>query len=387
MWAGVSAGGGEFLLITAQGQAIRFCRGRSAAHGPACGRHRRHQAGGEGSRGRGDGASARAKEVPVTRRDRHRPGLSASACPWPTFRPRGATGRASSRPSRRPSWASLPAPRWSAPGDSLLCLTVGGGAKPIPAADLPEMGRPAQGKAVIPLVGGDQVTRLVAAAEQTKAKVEVKTEAKKSIEANKDAAPVKPGARAAQQRGNRRRPRKARRTNGDKANFSEVVCANDRGEQNFDCKAGQADGQDTAQDTAGETHALWNRTHDASKGRGKAGGRASGAAEPAAKPSRTRKVSSEQASLLPPAAPPPAAPPPAPPPPVAPPEPPKPSRRSAAQPATTTATGVPVTVPVKPAAKSPSITPAEKPAAKKTSAAKSDGPAPKPAAGATSKGK
>ena len=67
------------------------------------------------------------------------------------------------------------------PGDILLCLTAGGGAKPMPAAAVPEMGRPAQGKSVIPLVGGDQVTRIVGVAveQRTKAKdeVEVKAEA------------------------------------------------------------------------------------------------------------------------------------------------------------------------------------------------------------------
>jgi hypothetical protein len=66
------------------------------------------------------------------------------------------------------------------PGDTLLCLTAGGGAKPIAAAAVPEMGRPAQGKSVIPLVGGDQVTRIVAvAAEQSRGKGESEVKAER----------------------------------------------------------------------------------------------------------------------------------------------------------------------------------------------------------------
>ena len=76
-----------------------------------------------------------------------------------------------------------------AAGDSLLCLTAGGGTKLIPAASIPEMGRPAQGKPVIPLVGGDQVTRVSAVSVKEngggEAAGEAKTKAKAEVKAEK----------------------------------------------------------------------------------------------------------------------------------------------------------------------------------------------------------
>ena len=93
---------------------------------------------------------------------------------------RNGQGVVAAKPS--PKLGNVAGAALAGPGDTLLCLTAGGGARPIPAAAVPEMGRPAQGKSVIPLVGGDQVTRIVGVAVEpayeAKDEVEVKAEAK-----------------------------------------------------------------------------------------------------------------------------------------------------------------------------------------------------------------
>ena len=101
---------------------------------------------------------------------------------------RNGQGVVAAKPS--PKLGNVAGAALAGPGDTLLCLTAGGGARPISAASVPEMGRPAQGKSVIPLVGGDQVTRIVGVAvEQSKGKaeVEVKVEAKAETKTRKAA--------------------------------------------------------------------------------------------------------------------------------------------------------------------------------------------------------
>jgi hypothetical protein len=97
---------------------------------------------------------------------------------------RNGQGVVAAKPS--PKLGNVAGAALAGAGDMLLCLTAGGGARSIPAESVPEMGRPAQGKSVIPLVGGDQVTRIIGVAVEEsrgKAEVEVKVDAKAEAKA------------------------------------------------------------------------------------------------------------------------------------------------------------------------------------------------------------
>ena len=114
LWAGVSPGGGEFLLVTAQGQAIRFAEDDVRSMGLP--------AGGIGgvklaAKDRVVAAMALVKgaEPPSPMSSCSRPWASASACLSPTFLCRAATARGWSRPSPRRSWATSPARLWPVP--------------------------------------------------------------------------------------------------------------------------------------------------------------------------------------------------------------------------------------------------------------------------------
>ncbi len=160
LWAGVSAGGGEFLLVTAQGQAIRFAEDDVRAMGLA--------AGGIGG-------------IKLAARDRVIAAMSApkgeaspphvavvtalgigKRVPLADFPVQGRNGQGVVVAKPTPKLGNVAGATLVASGDALICLTGGGGARLVPAAALPEMGRPAQGKSAIPLVGGDQVTRICA---------------------------------------------------------------------------------------------------------------------------------------------------------------------------------------------------------------------------------
>ena len=180
LWAGISPGGGEFLLVTAQGQAIRFAEDDVRSMGLP--------AGGIG------GVKLAAKDrvvaaVALVKGESPQPHVVlittlgiGKRVPVADFPAQGRNGQGVVAAKPSPKLGNVAGAALAGPSDTLLCLTAGGGARPIPAAAVPEMGRPAQGKSVIPLVGGDQVTRIVGVAleQRTKAKdeVEVKAEAK-----------------------------------------------------------------------------------------------------------------------------------------------------------------------------------------------------------------
>ena len=185
LWAGVSPGGGEFLLVTAQGQAIRFAEDDVRSMGlPAGGiggvklaaKDRVVAAMVIAAMGLVKGESAQPHVVLLTTL-----GIGKRV-PVADFPVQGRNGQGVVAAKPSPKLGNVAGAALAGPSDTLLCLTAGGGARPIPAASVPEMGRPAQGKSVIPLVGGDQVTRIVGVAveQRTKAKdeVEVKAEAK-----------------------------------------------------------------------------------------------------------------------------------------------------------------------------------------------------------------
>ena len=181
LWAGVSPGGGEFLLVTAQGQAIRFAEDEVRSMGLPTGGiggvklAAKDRTVAAMAVGKGESAPPHVAVVTAL-------GIGKRV-PVGDFPVQGRNGQGVVVARPMPKLGNVAGAALVGPGDTLLCLTAGGGSRPIPAAAVPEMGRPAQGKSVIPLVGGDQVTRIVAvAAEQAKAqaedKAEVKTEAR-----------------------------------------------------------------------------------------------------------------------------------------------------------------------------------------------------------------
>ena len=177
LWAGISPGGGEFLLVTAQGQAIRFTEDDVRSMGLP--------AGGIG------GVKLAAKDRVVAamslvkgENGQHHVALITSLgigkrVPVADFPAQGRNGQGVVAAKPTPKLGNVAGAALVGPGDTLHFLTAAGGAKSFSAAAVPEMGRPAQGKSVIPLVGGDQVTRIVAvpAEQRTKAKDEVEAEA------------------------------------------------------------------------------------------------------------------------------------------------------------------------------------------------------------------
>ena len=197
LWAGVSPGGGEFLLVTAQGQAIRFAEDDVRSMGlPAGGiggvklaaKDRVVAAMVIAAMTIGKGASAQPHVAVITSL-----GIGKRV-PVVDFPVQGRNGQGVVVAKPTPKLGSVAGAALVGPGDIVLCLTAGGGAKPVPAAAVPEMGRPAQGKSMMPLVGGDQVTRIVAVAAEQRTKVrdevEVKAEAKgePGVKARKTAA-------------------------------------------------------------------------------------------------------------------------------------------------------------------------------------------------------
>ena len=189
LWAGVSPGGGEFLLATAQGQAIRFAEDDVRSMGlPAGGiggvklaaKDRVVAAMVIAAVGLMKGESVQPHVVLITTL-----GIGKRV-PIADFPAQGRNGQGVVAAKPSPKLGNVAGAALAGAGDMLLCLTAGGGARSIPAESVPEMGRPAQGKSVIPLVGGDQVTRIVGVAVEEsrgKAEVEVKVDAKAEAKA------------------------------------------------------------------------------------------------------------------------------------------------------------------------------------------------------------
>ena len=178
LWAGVSPGGGEFLLVTAQGQAIRFAEDDVRSMGlPAGGiggvklaaKDRVVAAMVIAAMGLVKGENAQPHVVLITTL-----GIGKRV-PVADFPAQGRNGQGVVAAKPSPKLGNVAGAALAGPGDTLLCLTAGGGARPIPAASVPEMGRPAQGKSVIPLVGGDQVTRIVGVAVEQRRRLRMRS--------------------------------------------------------------------------------------------------------------------------------------------------------------------------------------------------------------------
>jgi DNA gyrase subunit A len=394
LWAGISPGGGEFLLVTAQGQAIRFAEDDVRAMGLAAGgiggvklaaKDRVVAAMGIAAMAMSKGADAQPHVVLLTTL-----GIGKRV-PVADFPVQGRNGQGVVAAKPSPKLGNVAGAALAGPGDTLLCLTAGGGARPIPAASVPEMGRPAQGKSVIPLVGGDQVTRIVGVAIESskgKAEVEVRVEVKAEVKTRKTAASAAKATPAAAKKptakptsaAQAKAPTKvetvsqAGKATAGTAKISPAPAASARTRKTAAAQptllpseqAMPAPRQPVQSSVAAKTEL-------AAKPAGRSAAKPSSAA-PAAEPAKPTGRSTAKPAATAAAA-----------------EPTKPAGRSAAKPATTAPKVEPAKAPARPPAKNDPAASAEKPAAKPASTEKAGGSAAKPAAsktpGPTSKGK
>ena len=203
LWAGTSPGDGEFLLVTAQGQAIRFREDEVRLMGLPAG----------GIGGVKLGAKDRVVAAMAVGQGEEAPPHVAvvttlgigKRVPVADFPVQGRNGQGVVLAKTTPKLGSVAGAAPVADADVLICRTAGGGGKVVQAAAVPEMGRPAQGKPVIALVGGDQVMRVCSVSlaggggrgsdDRAQIKAEAEAEAVRP-----GAAPVKP-ARRPQNRG------------------------------------------------------------------------------------------------------------------------------------------------------------------------------------------
>ena len=137
LWAGVSPGGGEFLLVTAQGQAIRFAEDDVRSMGlPAGGiggvklaaKDRVVAAMVIAAMALVKGESAQPHVVLITTL-----GIGKRV-PVADFPAQGRNGQGVVAAKPSPKLGNVAGAALAGPSDTLLCLTAGGGARPIPAA-------------------------------------------------------------------------------------------------------------------------------------------------------------------------------------------------------------------------------------------------------------
>ncbi|MCX6029395.1 MAG: hypothetical protein NT169_08845, partial [Chloroflexi bacterium] len=163
LWAGLSQGGGEMLLVTIQGQAIRFPEDDVRAMGlPAggiggikLGAKDRVIAGmalGEqGSRGAGGQGSL---AIVTT-------ACYAKRVPLADFPAQGRAGQGVIALKTTPRLGQIAGAALCSPRDQLIFRMVGGKTRAVNAADVPEQGRPAQGKFLSELAVGTPVEGMV----------------------------------------------------------------------------------------------------------------------------------------------------------------------------------------------------------------------------------
>jgi DNA gyrase subunit A len=201
LWADVSRGGGEILLITAQGQAIRFPEDDVRAMGlPAGGvagiklAAKDHVIAGmalgeRGSRGAGEqgskGAGEQGSLVLVTT------ACYAKRVPLADFpaQSRGGQGVIALKPT--PRLGEIAAAALCSTRDQLVFRMGGGKTRVVSAADVPEQGRPAQGKFLAELAVGTPVEGMVVVAaereEELEAGMKAEIKAKAEVKAKKPA--------------------------------------------------------------------------------------------------------------------------------------------------------------------------------------------------------
>jgi DNA gyrase subunit A len=167
-WAGTSAGGGEVILATVTGQAIRFPEEDVRAMGlPAGGIGGIKLAAKDRVAGAGWIGPASAGQVPVG----HATHLAivtqagyGKRVPLGDFPAQGRNGQGVVAARLSDRTGDIVGAVLVAPGDLIICAYAKAASKLIPASDLPEMGRPALGKAFASLMVGEPVRAICAAA-------------------------------------------------------------------------------------------------------------------------------------------------------------------------------------------------------------------------------
>jgi DNA gyrase subunit A len=157
-WAGVSAGGGEILLVTAAGQAIRFTEEDVRAMGlPAGGiggiklQGKDRVIAGCGIPAGAAGADPQAAVALITA------GGFGKRVPLAEFPVQGRNGQGVIAAKPAPRTGELAGAALLSPGDLMACLTGSGTVKVLRTGALPEMNRSSSGKSVLALGSGEQV--------------------------------------------------------------------------------------------------------------------------------------------------------------------------------------------------------------------------------------
>jgi DNA gyrase subunit A len=157
-WAGVSAGGGEILLLTARGQAIRFSEEDVRPMGLPAGGIGGIKLQGKDRVVAGFGVPAGgAGDDPATSVALVMAGGFGKRVPLAEFPVQGRNGQGviAAKPAQRTG--ELAGAALVAPGDLLACLVGSGAAKVLRTAALPATGRSTLGKVVLALGSGEQV--------------------------------------------------------------------------------------------------------------------------------------------------------------------------------------------------------------------------------------
>ncbi len=166
LWAGVSQGNGEVLLVTAEGQAIRFAEEEVRVMGLAAGGIGGIKLGAkdrvvagmtlgeQGSRGAGEQGSL---AIVTT-------ACYAKRVPLADFPAQGRNGQGVIVLKTTPRLGQIAGAALCSPRDQMIFRMVGGKTRTVSAADVPEQGRPAQGKFLSELAVGTPVEGMVVVA-------------------------------------------------------------------------------------------------------------------------------------------------------------------------------------------------------------------------------
>ncbi|MGQ9768316.1 MAG: DNA gyrase subunit A, partial [Anaerolineae bacterium] len=194
-WAGLSAGGSNWMLVTAQGQAIRFAEEEVRAMGLP--------AGGIGGikLAAKDRVVACAALAPSTDHQSTNPPTHLAIVtalgfvkrtPLADFPTQGRNGQGVVAARLTPKSGQIAAVALLGTGDALLCGLSSGKSRLLAVADVPEMGRATSGRQVIAPAAGETIVGAFAVPE-VEAEVKVEAEAKLSAVGSVDKAePAKP---------------------------------------------------------------------------------------------------------------------------------------------------------------------------------------------------
>jgi len=172
IWAGVSPGSGAFLLASADGQAIRFAEEEARAMGLPAG-------GVAGIKLAAKSHVVAALVAPAAASAAMLALVTAAGyakrTPLADFPTQGRGGQGVTAAKLSDKSGELAGAALLGPDDLLICAFAKASPKLIPAADLPEMGRPAMGKPITALLIGEPVRAAYAAAGGGASRIERET--------------------------------------------------------------------------------------------------------------------------------------------------------------------------------------------------------------------